>query len=113
MQYNKKTDNERKDFVLRFRLTRDERKQILQLSKATGQTFSNIFRLRVLSPLSAMPELTEEIRTAIEETQAVLSRKDISDAKKKKILQKSLVQRIAKKRIEHETVQKYRGKRAG
>ena len=106
MQYNKKTDNERKDFVLRFRLTRDERKQILQLSKATGQTFSNIFRLRVLSPLSAMPELTEEIRTAINEQQAILSRKDIGDKKKGQLLQRAFVQRLAKKRIAHEMGQK-------
>lgn len=87
-----KTDKERKDSVLQFRLNVGERKRFEKLARETGLSFSNIFRLRVLGELQPLEELSAEIKRAVAEQEAIREREGEEKARE------AQVRRIASKR---------------
>jgi hypothetical protein len=102
---------ERKSGVLQFRLNRDERKRLERMSKATGLSFSNIFRLRVLGAPVLMREETEDARAIIAGLNRILER-DISEAEKQRLSDMATLRRIAEKQIVAEGTKHKRRKSA-
>ena len=101
MRYNKKSDRERRDSILKFRINRAEQKRLRQLKQETGLTLATIFRLRVLGTLTPMGD-TEETRKVNAEVDAIVNRPDISGRRKRKLLRENLVKRVGAKLAEHE-----------
>jgi hypothetical protein len=95
-----KTDKERKDMSVEFRLNIAERKRLEQISKTTGLSFSNIFRLRVLNDrLEVEKELNEEIQAGVQERSIIQNSKKLSDNEKEELLQVDSLQRIGRKSV--------------
>jgi len=79
-------------------LNQGERKRLESLRKATGLSFANIFRLKVLGEVTPMPD-SEEFKAAIAEQMEIFERTDIPEAKKRKLSREVQVRRIAEKRV--------------
>ena len=107
----RKTDTERRDNVVRFRLNVGERKQLTRITRDAGLSISKLFRLKVLGVPTRLP-LSDAEKKAIADSTAISNRTDISDAQKKKLNRAAQVKRIAEKHSEHEKVKRYRRNRS-
>ena len=53
---------ERRDEVIRFRVTKAERKRVEALSKRTGQSYSDLFRIQTLRLDVSLDELVKIVK---------------------------------------------------
>lgn len=118
---NVKTDRERKDVVLRFRVNRGERKQLELLSRETGLSFSGLIRREVLGKLTPYKMTAAEKRSKAE-ADAIANRTDLPDSERERLHGELVVRAIHRTRVAHgkaakvrerATVRKYKGRRAG
>lgn len=106
MRYNRKSNRERKDSVVKFRLNQIERKQLEAVSKSTGLTFSNIIRHRVLDKgVTSREEFDAIVHKAIAESvEYVLKlskRGHRSESEWKRILYEKLLQKVRRVTVDY------------